>query len=194
MNRLLITVLPFTETQVSCSPLNGIFMEYSNIVSVTGLPGLHELVSTKTDGAVVRSLADNTSRFVSNRIHRFSHLESIEVFTSGDNVNLVEIFNVMEKSDDPLPDDKNEDAVKKYFLKVYPDMDFEKVYKSDMKKIIKWFEELKKNNIEIKLSEPIEEPTVEEPVDEKPETTEKDIAGTKKEKKAIKKPAKKKKE
>lgn len=159
-------------------------MEYSNIVSVTGLTGLHELISTKTDGAVVRSLSDKTSRFISNRIHRFSHLESIEVFTKGDNVNLVDVFQSMEKNDESMPDEKNEDEVKKYFQKVYPDMDFDKVYKSDMKKMIRWFDELKKNNIEIKLSEPVEEQAVEEPVKEEAEQTEKE---------ETKKPAKKKK-
>ncbi len=146
-------------------------MEYSNIVSVTGLPGLHELISTKTDGAVVRSLGDKTSRFISNRIHRFSHLESIEVFTTGENVNLVEIFNAIEKNNESLPDEKNDEAIKKYFQKVYPDMDFDKVYKSDMKKMIRWYDELKKNNIEIKLSEPVEEQAVEETIEEEESKT-----------------------
>lgn len=151
-------------------------MEYSNIVSVSGLTGLHELISTKTDGAVVRSLSDKTSRFISNRIHRFSHLESIEVFTTGENVNLVEVFYAMGKSQESLPDEKNEESIKKYFQKIYPEMDFEKVYKSDMKKMIKWFDELKKNSIEIKLSEPVEEQAVEEIAEEEenPITTEKE--------------------
>ena len=48
-------------------------------------------------------------------------------------------------------------ALKKYFEKAYPDLDFERVYASDLKKMVKWFEILKKQNIEIKLSEPIEE-------------------------------------
>ena len=56
-----------------------------------------------------------------------------------------------------LPDAKDNAAVKKYFEKVYPDLDFERVYPSDLKKMVKWFEVLKKNNIEIKLSEPVEE-------------------------------------
>ena len=73
-------------------------MEYSKLVAVTGLPGLYELINSKTDGAIVRSLEDNSTKFASSRIHNFSHLESIEVFTTGDNVNLVEIFYAMEKA------------------------------------------------------------------------------------------------
>jgi len=139
-------------------------MEYSKLVAVTGLPGLFELISSRGDGAVVRSLDDNKTQFISGRVHNFSHLESIEVYTQRENVNLVDVFNVMEKDGGSLPDAKDNDAVKKYFEKVYPEMDFERVYSSDMKKMVKWFESLKKHNVEIKLSELPEE--TEEAVEE----------------------------
>lgn len=135
-------------------------MEYSKLVSVTGLPGLFELVASKNDGAIVRSLDDKSTRFVSSRVHNFSHLESIEVYTEGDNVNLVDVFNAMQSSSETLPDEKDANAVKSYFKKTYPTMDFERVYASDMKKMIKWYDVLKKNEIEIKLRE--EEPEDEE--------------------------------
>ncbi len=138
-------------------------MEYSKLVAVTGLPGLFELINSKTDGAIVRSLDDKSTRFISSRVHNFSQLESIEVYTTGENVNLVDVLNAMDKAGEKLPDDKDAAAVKKYFQKVYPEMDFERVYSSDMKKMVKWFDVLKKNNIEIKLSEqPEEEPAAEE--------------------------------
>ena len=144
-------------------------MEYSKLVAVTGLPGLFELINSKTDGAIVRSLSDNSTRFVSSRIHNFSHLESIEIYTVRDNVNMVELFNAMEKAGGTLPDEKDAASVKKYFEKVYPDMDFERVYASDMKKMVKWFDVLKKNNVEIKLSEQPEEEEEEEVIaQEKP--------------------------
>jgi len=65
-------------------------MEYSNLVSISGLSGLFEMVASKTDGAIVKSLEDQTTKFVSSRVHNFSHLESIEVYTVRDNINLVE--------------------------------------------------------------------------------------------------------
>jgi hypothetical protein len=129
-------------------------MEYRRIVAVTGLPGLFEIVSSKTDGALVRSLEDKSTKFVSSRVHNLSHLESIEVYTVRDNVNLIEIFDAMKASNEPLPDGKDNKALKAYFEKVYSDLDFERVYSSDLKKMIKWYEILTKNNIEIKLSEP----------------------------------------
>ena len=137
-------------------------MEYSKLVSVTGLNGLFELVGSKTDGAIVKSLEDQATKFISSRIHNFSHLESIEVYTVRDNVNLVEVFHAMAKSTLPLPSDKDAAAVKKYFGKVYPDMDFTRVYSSDMKKMIKWYSVIKANNIEPKLSEEEEEEGSEE--------------------------------
>lgn len=147
-------------------------MEYSKLVAVTGMPGLYELINSKNDGAIVRSLEDNTTKFASSRIHNFSHLESIEIYTTGENVNLVEIFHAMEKAGDALPDGKDNATLKKYFEKVYPDMDFERVYSSDLKKMAKWFDILKKNKVEIKLSEPVEEPEP-EPMPVKEERKEK---------------------
>ena len=141
-------------------------MEYNKVIAVTGLPGLYELLSSKSDGAIVRALDDKTTRFVSNRIHNFSHLESIEVYTIRDNVNLVDILKAMETSTEKLPDEKDNAALKGYFGKVFPDLDFDRVYSSDLKKMVKWFTVLKANNIEIKLSEAAPEEEAAEEVEE----------------------------
>ena len=114
-------------------------MEYKKIVAITGMNGLFELLNSKTDGAIVRSLEDDSTRFVSSRMHNFSHLESIEVYTVKNNVNLVDIFKAMQQNSEPLPDVKANTAVTGYFQTVYPELDFDRVYASDMKKMIKWF-------------------------------------------------------
>lgn len=124
-------------------------MEYNTLISVTGMGGLYELISNKKDGAIVRSLDDGGTKFVPTRQHNFSHLESIEVYTERDNTNLSEVFKAMEQNDEPLPSEKDAKAVKSYFEKVYPEMDFDRVYASDMKKMVKWFQILKKNQVEI---------------------------------------------
>ena len=144
-------------------------MEYGKLIAVAGLPGLYELISSKTDGAIVRSLEDGSSRFASSRQHQFSHLESIEVYTIRDNVNLVDIFKAMDAAGGSLPAEKDAKAVKAYFEKVYPDLDFERVYASDMKKMVKWFSIIKSNGIEFKLSEmPAAEPAAEVVEEKKP--------------------------
>ena len=126
-------------------------MEYSKLISVTGMPGLFEFVATKTDGAIVRSLDDKATKFVSNRMHQFSQVVNIEVFTIRDNVNLIEVFQSMKASAEALPSEKDPKAVKTYFEKVYPDMDFDRVYASDMKKMVKWFIQLKAADISLDL-------------------------------------------
>ena len=132
-------------------------MDYNKIVSVTGLTGLFELLSSKSDGAVVRSLDDKSTKFVSSRQHNFSHLESIEVFTTKNNSNLAELFNAMKSNKEKVPEANADNKIlKAYFEKIYPDMDFERVYASDMKKMIKWFQIIQKNDIEIKVKSPDE--------------------------------------
>ena len=133
-------------------------MEYNKLISVTGFSGLFELISSKNDGAILKSLEDNTTKFISNRLHQFSHLESIEVYTNDENVNLVDVFKAMNASTETLPSEKDNKAVLSYFQKVFPTMDFERVYSSDMKKMVRWFNVIKKHNIEIKLTEALEEP------------------------------------
>ncbi len=162
-------------------------MEYSKLVAVSGLPGLYELLNSKTDGAIVRSLDDRSTKFASSRVHQFSHLESIEIYTTRDNVNLVDVFQAMEKAGGSLPDLKDNGAIREYFEKTYPDMDFDRVYASDMKKMIKWFDVLKKNEVELKLSEPAEEEVEEaeeeatEPAKKTAKKKEEAAAGPKKE-------------
>ncbi|HRO45417.1 DUF5606 domain-containing protein [Agriterribacter sp.] len=163
-------------------------MEYSKIISVTGLGGLFELLSSKGDGAIVRSLEDKSTRFVSSRVHNFSHLESIEIFTVRENVNLADVFLAMQKDTTSLPDEKDNAAVKKYFEAVYPDMDFERVYTSDMKKMVKWLSILTANNIEIKAPQPEEEEETVDPEEKAEEVKEAD------QQKAAPKKAEKKKE
>ena len=143
-------------------------MEYNRIVAVTGMPGLFEVVSSKSDGAIVRSLEDQSTKFVSSRVHNLSHLESIEVYTVRDNVQLTDIFAAMKASKAAMPDVKDNKALKSYFEKVYPDLDFERVYTSDMKKMIKWYEVIESNNIDYtRKEEAAEEGTEEE--NEQPE-------------------------
>lgn len=112
------------------------------------MPGLFELISSKNDGAIVRSLKEGTTHFASNRSHQFSQLESIEVYTQEDNVNLSDVFEAMKGSDEKMPDTTDNKKLKAYFEKVFPAMDFDRVYTSDMKKMVKWFEILQEKEVD----------------------------------------------
>jgi len=126
-------------------------MEYREIVAVTGLSGLYQLLTTKSDGAIVRSVADKTTKFISARQHNVTPLESIEVYTTGDIVRLQHVFLKMKEHEStvPLVDTKAADnnAIKAYFKSIFPEFDDERVYVSDMKKMLKWFELLKANDL-----------------------------------------------
>ncbi|OJV53752.1 MAG: hypothetical protein BGO31_02535 [Bacteroidetes bacterium 43-16] len=127
-------------------------MEYRQIVAVTGLPGLYQLVSTKNDGALVRSLADKSIKFVSSRVHQLTPLESIEIYTYSDNVRLHEVLEQIKSDDAPVKEllsgkKASSDELKKYFATVLPEFDQERVYVSDIKKVLKWYELLKANDL-----------------------------------------------
>lgn len=126
-------------------------MQYREIVSVTGLGGLFQLLATKSDGAIVRNILDKTTKFISARTHNVTPLESIEVYTNTDNVRLHEVFQKMKDNEAKIPvaDAKSADnnAIKSYFKSIFPEFDEERVYVSDMKKMLKWYEVLKANNL-----------------------------------------------
>jgi hypothetical protein len=124
-------------------------MQYREIVAVTGLGGLYQLLSTKSDGAIVRSLADNATKFISSRQHNVTPLESIEIYTTGNNVRLHEVLQKMKESTTARPDVKKStpDGVRGYFKSVFPEMDEDRVYASDMKKMLKWYEILEGANL-----------------------------------------------
>jgi len=134
-------------------------MQYREIVAVTGLGGLFQLIASKQDGAIVRSLEDKSTKFVSSRVHNFTPLESIEVFTTGDNVNLAEVFKAMQDQEAktaPVDAKADNNAIKSYFKSVFPTFDEERVYVSDMKKMVKWYAILKSNDL-LRFEEAAEE-------------------------------------
>lgn len=125
-------------------------MEYRQIVAVTGLSGLYQLMSTKNDGAIVRSLLDKSVKFVSARIHHITPLESIEIYTTGENVRLHEVLEKIKENDGEVAElnkKKDDKAAKAYFRTVLPDFDEDRVYTSDIKKVLKWYEILKANDL-----------------------------------------------
>lgn len=150
-------------------------MKYNELVAISGLSGLFQLLSTKSDGAIVRNLEDQATKFVPARLHNVTPLDSIEVFTETDNIRLYEVFMEFLKNeasagsfDISKADNK---AIKNQFGKLFPAYDKDRVYVSDMKKMIKWFALLKKLDLlkaeEVAPEEVIEE-KVEEPVAAKP--------------------------
>lgn len=163
-------------------------MDIDNYVAVSGLQGLYEMVSNKPGGLVIKDLDSGKVKFASVRQHNFNPIASIGIYvtTDEDTLNLKEVFTKMLAAIDktPLPEKKasNKDLMT-YITTVMPDADADRVYPSDVKKLIKWFSFLNERNL---LSLEEEKEAVEVATEEKAE------APAKEEKKAAKKPAKKK--
>lgn len=126
-------------------------MEFKEIIALSGMPGLFQLVSSKSDGIIVKSLEDDKSQFVSSRLHGVSSLDTISVFLKNDETTeLKKVLQQMQQkeSEVPLPEaNSDEKKLKEYFSKILPDYDENKVHVSDMKKMIRWYHMLKRHSL-----------------------------------------------
>ena len=126
-------------------------------------------MTTKSDGAIVRNVADKSTKFISARQHNVTPLDSIEVYTTGDNVRLHFVFQKMQEHEAKIsPNDvkvNDNSAIKSYFKSIFPEFDEERVYVSDMKKMLKWYELLKGNDL-LRFEEEQEEGAEEVPAAE----------------------------
>ncbi len=141
-------------------------MKFKDIVAISGMSGLYEMMKQRPDGMVVRSLQEEKSRFVSNRIHTFSPLETIAIYT--DNNDSVELKKVMQtilakKEEIKIPSAKAKSPdLKAFFKQILENYDEERVYVSDIKKVIKWFNLLKEYDLIADDEEEEEEAATEE--------------------------------
>lgn len=126
-------------------------MDLKGIVSISGMSGLYKSVAQRGDGMVVTSLETKETKFVPTRTHNFAALDGISIFTNdGESKDLKDVLAEMLKQEatNPLPDaNANNDLLKKYYKSILPDYDESKVYASDIKKTIKWYLALKKENL-----------------------------------------------
>lgn len=125
-------------------------MDLKEIVSITGMSGLHKVIANRDNGLIITMLGDDKKKFVSSRSHMFTPLENITIFTDDEGMELKEIFRKMKgnESEHPVIDSKESSAaIRAYFKSVVPEHDEERVYISDIKKIIKWYFLLEEHNL-----------------------------------------------
>lgn len=117
-------------------------MKIKNVIAVSGESGLFDLVSTKNNGLILMNPKTGKSNFYSMRVHQFTPLETIGIYTMTDTRDIRDIFEVMrsKKAELPLPSVKDDNKkIMAYFVEILPDYDPDRVYPSDVKKVIKWF-------------------------------------------------------
>jgi hypothetical protein len=139
-------------------------MNLEKLVAISGKSGLFSMVSNRSNGLIVEDLDNNKRFFLSARMHQFTPLASISIYTDTEEetVELKDVFKRMKAglADNPLVDAKaDSNEFRSYFDKIMPEHDRDKVLISDIKKLTKWFSFLHERNL---ITEEEAEETTEE--------------------------------
>lgn len=126
------------------------------ILSISGKPGLYQLVSTSKTITLVESLTDQ-KRLPIHSQEKIVSLGEIAIYTSEDEIPLKDVFTKIKEKENgqKIADDvKNSNSnMFSYFEEILPSYDKEKVYASDIKKIINWYNILIENNFDFESNE-----------------------------------------
>jgi len=135
-------------------------MEFSKIIAVTGKPGLFQVISQTKNAVIAESLIDN-KRLAINATQNVSLLENIAIYTYEEDVPLLDIFTSMFEQTEGKEALSHKESAKKltaFFAEVLPNYDEERVYASNIKKVIQWFNILVKAGMDFtKVEETAEE-------------------------------------
>lgn len=122
-------------------------MDLSGIISIAGMSGLYKVIAQTKNGLIVESMIDK-KRVQAFSTHKISALEDVSIYSTGDDVPLKDVFQKIydkEKGGAAI-DHKSADAeLKKYFKTAFPEYDEERVYVSDIKKVLNWYNTLQKD-------------------------------------------------
>lgn len=119
-------------------------MNLRGIVAVSGRPGLFKLVGQNKAGYVLESLDAQKLKIVASvSTTKLASLEDITVYGEDQELKLIDVLANIASTKTAIPDTKDANLLKKFFLEVAEGHDQEKVYTSDMKKILTWYNILK---------------------------------------------------
>ncbi|AZQ43760.1 DUF5606 family protein [Nonlabens ponticola] len=124
-------------------------MSLDNILSITGKPGLYQLKNKARSGFVVQSIVDNKTSIVGMN-HNVSVLKDISIYTYDAEMPLKDVFNKMAAKEDQGPainHKSSKEELSAYFNEVLPEYDEDRVYPSDIKKVVQWYNILQKNDL-----------------------------------------------
>jgi hypothetical protein len=115
-------------------------MELKDIISVPGMSGLFKIVGNNKNGFIVESMLDNKRSMVSSS-QRILTLVDIGVYTQDEEMPLNQVFLKIQESGKDKSIDVKADGKKlrEFFKSVLPEYDEERVYDSDIKKILSWY-------------------------------------------------------
>jgi len=120
-------------------------MTLAEIASVTGKGGLYKVIAPTKSGVILESLDESKTKLVATTSHRLSLLHEISIYTTTKEgtVSLEEILKKIHKDfQNDLGVDANSDAseLKSFMKAILPEYDESRVYISDIKKLVRWYE------------------------------------------------------
>lgn len=125
-------------------------MSLDKILAISGKPGLYKLITQTRGGFVAESLIDNKRLSVSIR-QNVSILSEIAIYTLTEEIPLKQVFlNISKKESGAQTSVKSKDSkdkLEEYFFDILPDYDEDRVYASDIKKVIQWYNLLQQQNM-----------------------------------------------
>lgn len=145
-------------------------IEVKDILSISGKGGLFRYIAQARNGIVVESLEDK-KRHVEPTTSRVSSLEDIAIFTESEDVPLSDVLHRIyekETGKESISHKSTNEELKNYFEEILPEYDEERVYVSDIRKVINWYNILRQHDMLIlidKEEEKGEEQLVEKEVD-----------------------------
>lgn len=119
-------------------------MKIDKIIAIAGKPGLYEIKSKTKGGVIVESLLDH-KKFPVNTVHNISTLSDIAIYTYEEEIPLKDVFfNIYtkENGDKTIDPKASKQNLLDYFSEVLPNYDEERVYASNIKKVLQWYNTL----------------------------------------------------
>ncbi len=143
-------------------------MEFKDIATVAGKGGLFKVIKPAKTGVILESLDEKKARLITGFQQKVSVLSEISIYTTGqeDSVPLEDVMcKIKEEFDDDPGVDKNSDPeeLKSFLAHILPDYDRERVYVSDIKKLVNWYLIIHKQAPELLTAAPQEAEADKEP-------------------------------
>ncbi len=133
-------------------------MDLSQIAAVTGKSGLYKVVSPTRSGVILESMDEAKKKMVASINNKVSILSDISIYTT-DEEGATPLSKVMMKiheefeGDTDLTSSSSTDELKSFLKFILPEYDESRVYVSDIKKLVTWYNLLSKNNEELFVAE-----------------------------------------
>lgn len=125
-------------------------MSLEKVLSIAEKPGLYKLVTQTRSGFIAESLIDK-KRISVNINSNVSLLSEIAIYTLTEEVPLVDVFKKIRDKEQgrttSVSHKESKDQLEEFFFEVLPDYDEDRVYASDIKKVVRWYNLLQQNDM-----------------------------------------------